>query len=96
MEKWKVGAYIRLSKDDYYSESDSIKNQKSIIKIYITGNEEFELVNYYVDNGYTGTNFNRPEFVQMCFDIVKKKDTFLDEQTISNFKELLSKLGIKK
>ena len=35
MVKYKVGAYIRLSKDDNYSESDSIKNQKSIIKNYI-------------------------------------------------------------
>ncbi|MBQ7140518.1 MAG: recombinase family protein [Bacilli bacterium] len=85
MVKYKVGAYIRLSKDDNYSESDSIKNQKSIIKNYIKGNEEFELVNYYVDNGYTGTNFNRPEFVQMCFDIVKKKINCVIVKDMSRF-----------
>lgn len=32
MSKYKVGAYVRLSKDDSYNEFDSIDNQKSIIK----------------------------------------------------------------
>ena len=40
MSKYKVGAYVRLSKDDSYNESDSIDNQKSIIKDYIKDNSD--------------------------------------------------------
>ena len=85
MSKYKVGAYVRLSKDDSYNESDSIDNQKSIIKDYIKDNSDFELVNYYVDNGYTGTNFDRPAFVKMCFDIVKKKINCVIVKDMSRF-----------
>ena len=85
MSKYKVGAYVRLSKDDNYSETDSINNQKSIIRDYIEENGDLELVEYYVDNGYTGTNFNRPGFAQMCFDIVKKKINCVIVKDISRF-----------
>ena len=37
---YKVGAYVRLSKDDSYNESDSIDSQKSIIKDYIEENSD--------------------------------------------------------
>ena len=85
MSKYKVGAYIRLSRDEIYSDSDSIDNQKSIIKDYIKDNSDFELVDYYVDNGYTGTNFDRPAFVKMCFDIVKKKINCVIVKDMSRF-----------
>ena len=45
MSKYKVGAYVRLSKDDSYNESDSIDNQKSIIKDYIKEIDQL-LLNY--------------------------------------------------
>lgn len=83
--KYKVGAYVRLSKDDSYSETDSINNQKNIIRDYIEENDEFEFVDYYVDNGYSGTNFNRPAFAQMCFDIVKKKINCVIVKDMSRF-----------
>lgn len=85
MSKYKVGAYVRLSKDDSYNESDSIDNQKSIIKDFIKENSDFELVDYYIDNGFTGTNFDRPAFVQLCFDIVKKKINCVIVKDMSRF-----------
>ena len=75
MSKYKVGAYIRLSRDDKYSESDSIENQKIIIDQYVNEHDDFEIVDYYIDNGFSGANFDRPEFVQLCFDIAKRKLT---------------------
>ncbi len=57
MCSYKVAAYIRLSKDDNYTEFDSINNQKNIIKKYIDMKDDLDLVDYYIDNGYTGTNF---------------------------------------
>lgn len=85
MDKYKVGAYIRLSKDDKYSESDSIENQKKIINDYIKEHGEFELFDYYIDNGYTGTNFDRPNFVRLCFDITKRKINCIIVKDLSRF-----------
>lgn len=83
--KYKVAAYIRLSKDDNYTESDSINNQKNIIKKYIDTKDNLELVDYYIDNGYTGTNFDRPAFVKMCLDIVNNKINCVIVKDLSRF-----------
>ena len=85
MSKYKVGAYIRLSRDDKYSESDSIENQRIIIDRYINEHDDFEIVDYYIDNGFSGANFDRPEFVQLCFDIAKKKINCVIVKDLSRF-----------
>ena len=61
--------YCRLSRDDgTESESNSIGNQKKLLKQKA---KEFGLNNtkYYIDDGYTGTNFNRPGFLSLLDDI---------------------------
>ena len=61
--------YCRLSRDDGTdSESNSIGNQKKLLSQKA---KELKLTNtkYYVDDGYTGTNFNRPGFQAMLEDI---------------------------
>ena len=75
MQKYKVGAYLRLSKEEYNNEkeSNSITNQRQIIDNYLKEHKEYKLVDYYVDDGYTGTNFDRPEFQRMLEDIKNKK-----------------------
>lgn len=85
MSKYKVGAYIGLSRDDKYSESDSIENQRIIIDRYINEHDDFEIVDYYIDNGFSGANFDRPEFVQLCFDIAKKKINCVIVKDLSRF-----------
>ena len=73
--KYKVAGYLRLSTEDGDKEvSDSIVSQKSIIenKLKELGNE-FELVDYYIDDGYTGLNTNRPSFQKMLKDIENGK-----------------------
>lgn len=72
---YKVAAYLRLSKEEYSNEkeSNSITNQKLIIDNYLKEHREYKLVDYYIDNGYSGTNFNRPEFQRMLKDIKNKK-----------------------
>ena len=65
----RVAAYCRLSKDDGTdSESASISTQKRILGDYIK-QQKWHLVRYYVDDGYSGTNFERPEFKAMIADI---------------------------
>ena len=69
-----VGLYIRLSRedDDKVSESQSIINQKSLLTQYVKEND-LRLVDIYIDDGYSGTNFDRPEFKRMIDDILKGK-----------------------
>lgn len=65
--KWRVGVYTRVSRDSEYSESNSIDNQLSIIKRYCITNN-LDIVKMYIDDGYSGTNFNRPDFCKMLND----------------------------
>lgn len=61
--------YPRLSRDDdMQGESNSITNQKAMLQKYA---DEHHFVNtkFYVDDGYSGTNFNRPGFKEMLADI---------------------------
>ena len=54
-------------------ESNSITNQKLIIDNDLKEHREYKLVDYYIDDGYSGTNFDRPEFQRMLEDIKNKK-----------------------
>ena len=61
--------YCRLSRDDeLQGDSNSIKNQKAILLKYAN---EHGLLNpqFYVDDGYSGTNFNRPDFIRLIDDV---------------------------
>ena len=71
----KVAAYLRLSKEEFSNEkeSNSITNQKLIIYNYLKEHKEYKLTGYYIDDGYSGTNFDRPEFQRMLEDIKNKK-----------------------
>ena len=72
---YKVAAYLRLSQEDGDKDvSDSIISQKSIIenKVKELGNE-FAIVDFYIDDGYTGLNTNRPAFQKMLKDLESKK-----------------------
>lgn len=70
----KVGIYCRLSVDDGIAASDSvsIQNQKSIITDFVN-KKGWHIENYYIDDGYSGTNFDRPGFKEMIYDIETRK-----------------------
>ena len=65
---FKVGLYIRLSRDDGNVESDSIVSQRSLLNQYVKENN-YIIVDEYVDDGFSGTNFDRPSFKRMMKDI---------------------------
>ena len=69
--KLRVAAYIRISKKE--KEVNSISNQKDLIDYYIKDKEDMKIYNYYVDNGYSGTSFDRPKLKRMLKDISNKK-----------------------
>ena len=74
MELFYCYAYGRLSKEDGDKiESDSIKNQRDLIHSYIGQHPELKLVMEGYDDGYTGTNFERPCFKEMLEAVKEQK-----------------------
>ena len=81
--------YLRLSREDGdISESNSISNQRQIIKSYAKENG-ITISNEYVDDGFSGSNFDRPNFKNMIedlnagkFKIIIVKDLFLVNQLL--------------
>ncbi len=73
-----VCIYMRLSKDDGdKAESESISNQRKLLKRYAE-DIGIKINKEYVDDGYSGTNFNRPKFKEMISDVkLKKIDTII-------------------
>jgi len=67
----KACMYLRLSREDGDSmESNSISNQRQIILTYALAND-LEVVHEYIDDGYSGSNFDRPDFIRMTKDLDK-------------------------
>lgn len=72
---YNAAVYVRLSKEDIdtayarKAESDSISNQKQLIYDFLKNKPEINIVSVRVDDGYTGTNYDRPAFQLMLDDI---------------------------
>ena len=65
-----AGVYARLSiEDEDDEEQNSIGNQKKIALDYLKDKDDIAVTEYYVDNGYTGMNFSRPDFQRMMNDL---------------------------
>ena len=70
---FRAALYMRLSKDDDgASESASIATQRKMLNAYATENG-FVVAGEYIDDGWSGTNFDRPDFKRMIADIEAKK-----------------------
>ena len=67
---YNVGIYIRLYRedDDKAEMSESITNQKSLLLQYVKENN-LRVYDIYIDDGYSGTNFDRPDFNRLLNDI---------------------------
>ena len=86
MTNWKVAAYLRLSIDDGDKmESNSITNQKSLINLYIEHEKDLKIKDYYIDDGYSGTNFERPDFKRLINDIERGKINTIIVKDLSRF-----------
>lgn len=71
---WSVAQYIRLSQEDNDTgqgkkESNSITSQKELLNGFIDSREDLFSYDTYVDDGYTGTDFNRPGFQRLLEDM---------------------------
>lgn len=76
LKTWQAALYIRLSKEDMdknKTESASIANQREILKEYLKLHPDILYADTYVDDGYSGTDFNRPGWTRLMQDIRLKK-----------------------
>ncbi|MGO0985155.1 recombinase family protein [Clostridioides difficile] len=77
--------YCRLSQDDKQEgDSNSIVNQKKILKKYALDHGYSDYL-YYIDDGYSGTNFNRPDFQRMIADVETGKIKRIIVKDMSRF-----------
>ena len=84
--EWKAGLYIRLSREDGDKlESESVATQKAILERFITEHPAINLYDYYIDDGWSGTDFERPEFQRMMADITTKKINCVIVKDLSRF-----------
>lgn len=83
--------YLRLSKDDAdidgskKTESNSISSQRDLLRAYVQSHEDLRLFDIYIDDGYSGANFERPEFQRMMEDIRAGKVNCVLVKDLSRF-----------
>lgn len=83
--------YLRLSKEDgdtssgEKKESNSIANQRKLIEDYLNKHPEITLVQEFCDDGYTGANFDRPDFQKMMEQVKKGKINCVIVKDLSRF-----------
>lgn len=65
--RWIAGGYVRLSKEDkeHTDNSQSVLSQKQMIEKFLQAHHDIELFDYFVDDGYSGTDMERPEFQRL-------------------------------
>ena len=74
-KSYHAAVYLRLSREDGdvtdggKTVSNSIANQKELVMDYLKSHHEIEVVSTYTDDGYSGVNFERPQFQKMLSDI---------------------------
>ena len=68
---WRIAVYIRLSREDGNGESDSVVNQKKILREYLEQcfEGQYIIADFYVDDGLTGTDDTRASFMRLIQDI---------------------------
>lgn len=97
IRRWRLGEYIRLSKEDLKKgkdDSNSVKNQRDLLNdFYQKHIEEFESVSEYVDDGHTGTDANRENFQRLLADVMSGKVNCVVVKDLSRFARNYSDAG---
>ena len=78
-----TGAYARLSVEN--ETDDTLQTQITMLHSYITNHPELELTDTYIDNGYSGTNFDRPEFIRLMDDVRSGRISCIVVKDLSRF-----------
>lgn len=70
---YQAAIYARLSREDNLSNSDSIENQIALLERYIDARPYLQLADIFADNGFTGTDFERPEWQRLMEAVQQRK-----------------------
>lgn len=97
IRRWRLGIYIRLSKEDLKKgkdDSNSVKNQRDLLNDFYRRNiDEFESITEYVDDGHTGTDANREDFQRLLADVMSGKINCVIVKDLSRFARNYSDAG---
>ena len=94
MKKYKVAMYLRLSReDDKNTESESISNQRLLIKSFLKKQKDLKFVCEKVDDGYSGSNFERPAFKELMEDVKNGKVDCIIVKDFSRFGRNFTEVG---
>ena len=84
-QTYNTALYMRLSRDDEnYGDSVSIETQRTILRQFAKENL-LHVVDEYVDDGWSGTNFERPNFKRMMEDVESGKINCIVTKDLSRF-----------
>ncbi len=84
--EWRAGLYIRLSREDGDKiESESVSSQKAILERFLAEHPSIGFYDIYTDDGWSGTDFDRPSFQRMLSDITSKKINCVIVKDLSRF-----------
>lgn len=91
---YRAALYIRLSRDDGdKAESDSVVNQKDLLTSFADSQPDIETYDCYIDDGWSGANFNRPDFLRMMADVYSEKVDCIIVKDSSRFGRNASESG---
>ncbi|MBQ3265947.1 MAG: recombinase family protein [Ruminococcus sp.] len=94
IKTYRAALYIRLSREDGdKAESDSVTNQKRILENFVSSQPDIELGEYYVDDGWSGASFERPDFMRMMSDVYAGKVNCVIVKDSSRFGRNVSESG---
>lgn len=98
--RWRMGAYIRLSKEDLKKikqgrdDSNSVVNQRGVLMAFYEQNiEKFESIEFYIDDGHTGTDADREDFQRLLSDVMSGKINCVVVKDLSRFARNYSDAG---
>lgn len=93
-KEYRAALYCRLSSDDaYLGESGSIKTQRSLLTQYCKENN-IPVYDVYTDDGFSGTNFERPAFKRMLDDLESHKANLVIVKDLSRFGREYAQMGM--
>ena len=83
---FQAGVYTRASREDGdKTESETLANQRELILNFLKKTDDIEVYDFYNDDNYTGTNFNRPAFQRMMADVYAGKINCIIVKDLSRF-----------
>lgn len=87
VRRFSAALYVRLSNEERFSgaNKNSFKNQKAFLLDYVEKHPEISIYKIYEDNGNTGTNFDRPAFSEMMYDVSNEKVDCIIVKDLSRF-----------